>query len=708
MINKNINKKNVLNIIISITLSILVETYITLIENSYLINNYSNHDFIALFSYKEFIVFLITFLIIFYIIFDKDKKEKLFNFIYKYRLSLSFAIIIIAVVFQIHGSSINELNLFHVDHKTLLGISRPLRSDEYVVNTMLAFSQYMNDFSYFSDIVRGSLTDMFIIYGQPTLDVGAIFRPFLLGYLFLNPARGLSFFWIGRLVLLFLTSFEFGMLLTNKNKTLSVSYAFLITFSPVVQWWFAINGLVEQLIFGQFGVLLVHWYMLTNDYRKRFVIAFGIMICVGTFLLVFYPSWQIPYAYIFFVLVIWIFLKNLSNFKYTKKDLLICLFYLCIFSIIMTHILINSLDTINLILNSSYPGSQNFNGEGVFAALIYYVPSIFFPIKQSNLLINACNYSVFMDLFPIPLILSGFVLFYQKTKDKLLIGLLGMYIIFVIFYMVHFPDFIVDLTLRSTVKTTRLPSVISFIGVLILIRSLSSLKEFKNKKFNIGLSIMLAIIIVYLSTFEFGDYYLNWMPIIAVVIYSLLFCVSLFASSKRNQKIFLICIIGVSFLTGFLVNPIDEGADVIYGSDFTHHVEKIVDRDPDALWIAQDDSIHINNLLIPIGAKTVNSIHTYPDINKWQKLDPNKNYYETYNRYAHILVDIHDINETYFELKYGDVFVLHLNVYDLQKLNVSYIATSKNLEKLSNNNVEFEKIYKDHEYKIYHVKYENT
>lgn len=37
-------------------------------------------------------------------------------------------------------------------------------------------------------------TDAFIVYGQPVRSWEVIFRPFHWGYLFLSPAKGLSFF----------------------------------------------------------------------------------------------------------------------------------------------------------------------------------------------------------------------------------------------------------------------------------------------------------------------------------------------------------------------------------------------------------------------------------------------------------------------------------------------------------------------------------
>ena len=688
------------NIILSVILAVLLECYIVLVENSNLVFEFSIHDFIVLFSFKEFLVFFVIFLIVFYFIIDKNRRAKTLDFIYTYRLPIAFIVLIMAVLFQIHGSSINELNFFHVNHKPLFGVSRPIRSDEYAINTLFAFSQYMNGFGYFSEIVRGSLTDMFIIYGQPVLDIGMIFRPFLIGYLFLNQGQGLSFFWMARLIFLFLVSFEFGMLLTNKNKNLSLAYTLLVTFSPQVQWWFAINGLVEMLIFGQLGVLLINWYMTTEDYIKRTIIGFGLMVSAGTYGLVFYPSWQIPFAYVFLGLGIWIFFKRKHEFKFNKNDLVIIIFYLIVFSIVMVHILTNSSETLRIIMNTVYP-SQLFNGCGSLNMYLRYIPSIFYPLDQMNFIENVCESVSFVDFFPIPLILSGIVLLYQKTKDKLLIGLLALYAILSIFYLVYLPDLIVTVTLRNH-ASSRLCSSISFVGILILIRSLSNLKELKNKKFVLIFSFILSIVMVYLSTFEFSSYYLFWMPIILIIFYFIFFSSCFLASSKRNQNIFLICIIGLSFLTGAFVNPIDYGTDVIYENPFLNDVDKIVEDNPNAIWIVQNLT---GAYLIPTGAKTINSPNTYPDLEKWEKIDVNNESSDTYNRYANILFEIQNKNKTYFELMRPDAFTVHINVNDLEKLNVSYITTYDDLNYLSNENVQFNEIYDDYGMRIYHIKY---
>ena len=691
------NQKNFFALMTAILISFYVEIYNVGVQTGL---NFGN--LFQIFSFKRYIIILILLFIVFRIIYDENLRKKVFNFIYKYRYYLSLLIIVICVIFQIHGSSINELNLFGVKHHVLLGISRNMRSDEYIVNTLFAFSQYPNNFAYFSDIIRATPTDMFIIYGQAVFDIAVIFRPFNIGYLFLNQGMGLSFFWISRFVILALISFEMGMLITNKNKILSLSYAILVTLSPLVQWWFAINGLVEQLIFGQLGVILINFYMNTTAYIKRILYALLMIICVGGFAIIFYPSWQIPFAYVFVFLSFWIFLKNKNNFSYNKKDLIIIFISLAIIGLIMLHILNNSMDTIKIILNTAYPSGERFNGDGDWSFLFDYLASIFFPLTDVNIPLNTVENSVFIDLFPIPIIISLIVLIIQKTKDKLLLGLLILKSLFLIFYFIPLPDPILSLSLRNHMKTSRLFSVVTFISLLMLIRALASLKEIKNKKLLIIISTILSLTVVYLSTFFYGSYYHKWMIIALVILYAITFSTTFMAGSKKGKTMFLICIIFISFTAGSLVNPIDHGTDVVLKNEFIYKVDSIVHQDPNAKWLIQNYPI---NYLTVVGAKTVNSVNVYPNLDEWHIIDNNGENEDIYNRYAHILVNFQNESNTTFILKSPDLFVVNFNVNDLEKLNISYIATKNDLETLSNENVTFEKIYENDINKIYHLKY---
>ena len=250
-------------------------------------------------------------------------------------------------------------------------------------------------------------------------------------------------------------------------------------------------------------------------------------------------------------------------------------------------------------------------------------------------------------------------------------------------------------------KTSRLFSVVTFISLLMLIRALASLKEIKYKKLLVIFSIILSMTVVYLSTFFYELYYQEWMMLALVILYAVTFSITFMAHSRKGKTMFLICVIFISFTAGALVNPVDNGTDVIFKNDLIYEIESIVHQDPNAKWLVQDMPI---NYLTVVGAKTVNSVNVYPNLDEWHIIDNGENE-DVYNRYAHIMVNFQNETNTTFNLTSQDSFLVNFNVNDLEKLNISYILSPNDLEKLSNENVTFEKISEPSIYKIYHLKY---
>ena len=159
----------------SLIFSTILETYVVFLENP------GKTITIGMYSLKHYTVFLIMFLAIFSIYLNKDLKSKALDFIYKYRYPIGLITFLICVLFEIHGSSFGLWdNFLGYNHHTLIGLSRGIRSDEWDVFTSFTFSQYYNNFSYFSSIPRATPTDMFAVYGAPVLNILLIFRPFQL------------------------------------------------------------------------------------------------------------------------------------------------------------------------------------------------------------------------------------------------------------------------------------------------------------------------------------------------------------------------------------------------------------------------------------------------------------------------------------------------------------------------------------------------
>lgn len=143
-------------------------------------------------------------------------------------------------------------------------------------------------------------------------------------------------------------------------------------------------------------------------------------------------------------------------------------------------------------------------------------------------------------------------------------------------------------------------------------------------------------------------------------------------SDQNNQKRFLLFVIGISFVGGGLVNPIDQGLSTIYRSPIVQAIETENQKE-EGMWVVVNGGFLYNNLPTIVGAKTLNAVATYPDTKLWEQLQlADTESKKIWNRYAHQCINISDT--TCFEpIIQGDMFTLNITIKDLKKLGVKYI-----------------------------------
>ncbi len=638
-------------------------------------------------------------------------------FVYKYRYCFAIGIVVFCVILNISGSSIAVWNNYLPQSSdpsstgTLFGISRSIRSDEWCVNTPMAFSQAYNQtgaFPYFGDTVRGANTDMFIVYGQPVWNIAVLFRPFHWGYLLFGAERGLAFFWSARLVALFMVSFEMGMLLTHKNKRLSVALAVLVSFAPAVQWWFAVNGFVEMLVFGQLAILIVYHYLKTSNYLYRILLALGLVICGGAFILTFYPAWQVPMAYIYLAMLIWVIWDRKKECTFClKKDLPIIIGFFLILGISMLYIFTKSADTIQLVLNTAYPGDRIGLGGGQFQEAFGYASNLFTPYDNALMTSNPVEMALFFDFFPLGLLLSLWVVFCEKQRDKLLICLLAVDVFLSLYCFVQWPTWLAKITLMGYSTSNRVLLVVGFLNLLLLFRAITMMRTKPRLSHTLLIAIPLSLFVSFICIAQSGDYMSKAMMCISIFVLFVGFSLVLKAGNRGYQYWFLLfcCIVGL--VAGGMVNPIQQGTDVVYNNPLVQDISEITHADHgEGLWMVEGEGVGfpMGNLPIMVGAPTINSTNVYPNMERWEQLDPTGEYEQAYNRYAHIHVILTD-EPTSFNTPTPDQFILYLNYQDLEKLNPKYILTKGDLSSVSEEGLQFSLLEQEGEYQIYQVHY---
>lgn len=671
------DKKNILIILFNILFSIIITLRIC-------------NDRVEIYDIKNLNIYLFLLISIFMFYISSHflfKINKVYDFIFKKRFIIAILILFIIVLGKFHGSSIGMWNDYiqpnqDYSYTTIVGNNRAIRSDEWLVNTPYAFSQENNDYKYYNNNARASKTDMFSSIFTPVKSLLVLTRPFNIVYILFGNDYGLSFYWYGRLIALLLVTFEFLRLLTKNNRLLSIMGAIALTGSSVVLWWYS-NYIVDLLISSQLTLLLFNQYLKNKTKKSRILSSIGIGLAFSWFIMILYPAWQIPFGYLSLAFAIFIFVNNFKENKNFKDYLylLISVFIVMIFLLIYFHY---GMSTLQIIMDTVYPGKRVSTGGSFGVRNFTYVYSLIFPFKDVG---NPCEYSIGVSLFPVPLIISIFYILknlFKKNKDfiknNLIIILLTILsLAFTLYTFIEIPTILAKVSLLSYCPAERVVVVLSIINLYLLIMLVGKIKinKWYNYLFTILFAALSSIICIYFSHLLYPNYLNLKMNIILMGFLFILILSFLLSYKKIFSYIFIGLMIFIGIINLIFINPISYGTDVIYKKDASREIKKIVNNDKNAVWISYN-SITLQNFALLNNAKVLNSTNIYPNLKTWYKLDTNKKYLKIYNRYAHIIINFTN-DKTSFKLNQSDMFTLTLNYDDINKLKVKYVISSENL-----------------------------
>ena len=654
-----------------------------------------------------------------------EKKQKQrglkqgFELIYKYRFVLSFLLLIMLVSFKISGSSMGCWKLFLGDGESgiRLGEPRVWRSDEWGTLTPLCFRQQYNTlgaYNRYSQTLGSILTDNMLVYGQPSWDILTLFRPFYWGYLFFGSERGLSWFWCSRLIVLFLSWFELGMLITDGQKKLSVMLSICVSFAPFLQWWFAINGLVEMLIYGACFVLGSN-YLVSHAFNPRKIaVAVGMAVCAVGYVLTFYPTWMVPVAWGFVPLFLWVIIWKFNRKVLRRVDVMPWLLIFVITAAGLTILAVTSWDVITAELNSVYPGNapSSSGGTGLWWMMKYPI-SLVSRFSMNELIVENSSIICFA---PAGFILALWVIIKEKKKDPLLILLLGMNLFLAWYYCVGIPKWLAKILLLSFVNSNRGPQVLGFLRLTLFARAVA-LKEKAPKRWLAALAAVISSAVPMRLALGFTKYepgglryeYFDTAEKI-VVVWAILAVVFYLLYRARKSK-YTMAVLGVCTVvlaSSIWINPVAKGVPEITKSETMQQIRDLVKEDPQAIWLVVDMAYPATNIPAMAGADCLNTTQTYPQKTRWEMLDQEGECEDIYNRYCHIRASLG--SKTMLELVSTDYVEVILSPEDLKKLNIRYIVSTNDFDEkiaagttniFTDSGIEFQKYYEGAQLSIY-------
>lgn len=639
-------------------------------RSSYLLSLFQDFSRIRFLIYSISIFLLLLFL--------SDMKMAI-EILFRRRWLFGGITILACTIFKIHGSSLGSLIQYHglpgFDYGKLFGQYRIIRSDEYSVFTPMALSQVQEGFPWLSEKLRYSMTDMFMIYGQPVKNLLMIYRPFQIGYLLFGAEMGLAFYWSSRLIICFLASFEFGRIITKDDRVYAVAYAFLVALSPQLQWWFSTASLAEILIFGQLAVVLLKQYIYAENLKRKVLCMMGLVLCAGGYILTMYPAWEISFFYVFFVCAVAYIIEKRKDIRILCTDIFLWLGGFLVLAVSMVYVFMKSFETIQAELHTIYPGERDISGGSVkmLAELFRGWSSVVWSFIDRD---NPCEVAGFIDFFPWGIVLSAVLVIGMKRKDIWILLLNVANILLVAFMGLEWPHGLAKITLLNRVAPERLEGAIGLLNLILLFRVIP-MARFQKK--------YMVYIVTAVSCFAapaaiaYMDPQFNPSLLVLVVCIVFAFGIAILHLDDNGKKWIVSLSICLSIIGGGLVNPVNSGLELLNDNPIVRSIVRIND-DKEGMWAVELGSPFMNSLPAAVGAKTMNSIHTYPDAEMWKALGLEDDE-EIWNRYAHVNLCITDEKDfkNRLELLWQDQIRLYVNIDSLRDIGVRYILSHQDM-----------------------------
>ncbi|MBR3160371.1 MAG: hypothetical protein IKF14_14895 [Atopobiaceae bacterium] len=674
------------------------------------------------------------------------RSRRFLPLVYRFRWPLALGLICLLVLAEMSGSSLAMwgATLGETPYQgTLLGVPRGIRSDEWLLLTPFSFSQVATGAHAVSDVIRGTATDVTMVHAQPAWCIATAFRPFLWGYLVLGASRGLSFFWSARAVLLVMVSFECLKLVADGRRRLAAYGAILVGFSPIVEWWFAVNGTAELFIFGQGLVLTLHYLLRSDSAPKRWGLSALLAWLLGCYALIVYPAWQVPLAYTFGALGVWDVTKWVRENRGALGTQLRALLPPVCTSLVVTVAgvsasVVGAWDALQAVAQTVYPGNFMQSGGGLLQWYANTSTTLLCALLPDQFSPNVSEASAFFSLFPLG-ILGALALLARQARthqvDGCLLALTCAYGILIWHGIWGLPPLLGKLTLLNRVQTGRLPMALGYLDVALLVRIVCIAGHPKEhaafaraRHLNtpqrpprwsslaaLGTSCLLAGVLAFAACQSRPNLmgarealYL-WLVLTTCFVPLLLprhfyerDCKTqpdTLDASMRTQDAWLMASATIVLVAGLCVNPWQRGADALLQSSMLREVSRITQENPDALWIT--DNATLGQACVSVGAPTINSVNVYPDLERWRTLDPNGTYEENYNRFAHI--SLTPGLATSFENPTRDTLNVTITPEDALKLGATYWLSSSDLAAWSTDKVRFELVQPIGGFRLYKI-----
>lgn len=586
----------------------------------------------------------------------------------------------------INGSSIgtfNEALYGNAGDNKIFGENQWIRSDEYLAVTPVVLSAVKNGLPEINKNI-GTGIDLGIQSNMPTGNLFSIFKPpTWLFYLQTNIDIGFAFFWWFRAYLLIVGTYLLIYELTKGDFTVSIIGGFIFFFTPFVQWW----SNYEPIAYAPIIVYSFIKLLSTKSLIISLILASLFYLFSVSFVLILYPPFQIVVMWTSVAIATGYILSDItkikSNNKLRRNIILISTVLLLIIATVISFY-IRYKSSISTIMNTAYPGKRFYSGGSFkvqqmfngFYNILLQSSDNGIPIGQHN---QSEASSFLLYLLPLTIYIP-FNFFRNKNKKDIFPIVLNMWLIFLVLWStIPFPAIVAKITLLSLVPPFRSIIGIGF-GSYILTFYVISKKRHESEKFFLPVILSIAwSIVIFILGIKFYTGNPNFFtkpqtltPEMKLALVLTFTFISTYLLLRKHKLLFMTSVLLYSIASTSWINPLHKGVNAIDRTPISKILNKYP-SDSNHKWVAYGDH-RFAQYLTGNGQAVLNGIHYYPLFEMWEIIDPHKEFYNIYNRYAHIHFSDNEKQYGKIELIYADQIKVNISPCDtkLDALKVKY------------------------------------
>ena len=566
--------------------------------------------------------------------------------------ALLLVVFILLVVFGVSGSSTGVYWSYFgtgQDPALLLGEPRPIRSDEWLVQSSWVMSQYQQGFGTFNQTLPGGM-DATVQNDLPTLDWSTIFRPHLLGFLALPLDQGMAVRWWLPAFVMVGACYSFVVSLLPKHPLSAALLSAALFLTPVIQWWFLPTTIwpVALAFLAMTGIV---WTLRHPAKWVRVVWAAAIAYVAVATAMSIYAPFIVPASLVVVFFLIGFSLSESRDQGLPFRTVLVRLAPLIAAgvgaAVVLGLWIATRLDTIRALFGTVYPG-QRFEKTGT-VGLEGLIGLMGGPFNQA--LLNdgveglGGNQSEAASVLMIALFLLVPLIWLitqqwaeNRTVDWLSMSVVACTSVILAFMFLPGWDSLAHLLLLDRSSTSRMRlglAILAIVSVVVLSTRLS-MARIRSVPWSVSWvtsgAVLLSVVMpwAYLRTSAPETIALSPSWKIAAVL--LVVCAVAFSRQWifAGSVVFLLA----SATVGLGVNPLYLGVYELNETVVGTEVQRIDSREP-GTWVGIGSYVP-TAVLVQSGVKALNGVQTYPPEEMWDEIDPSGEYEDVWNRLANV------------------------------------------------------------------------